>query len=196
VNVQYQRLGWLVNLGVRVDEEAMREMRVHCAGLSIIQTPTAMESSVYDLNSGGTGLELGIVIWNESDRIIRLDQARIKLPWTDITWLHPLRKGVSEVYQVDPKLCGYERDAVLNHYFGARAKVLPGDSLEGLLLGRGDRAIPDDFSDRQRIQTILSIYDTRESCFEVPVNFCVSHPQRYRANSRSNAGRRKLVKTV
>lgn len=91
---------------------------------------------------------------NESDRIILPMEYRLEIPWHEwqFRWLEkPWMKVPRESDYMFPShgLCGHDPEDVLNHRLGNKGKLLPGDDLDGLLLGVGQTPIPEQYKDRQ-----------------------------------------------
>jgi hypothetical protein len=147
-------------------------------GLSLFQTGDPAQNCVFDLDRGGWGCTLAIAICNDSDRVIRVQSYRLEVPtfeW-NFDWLEdPLRKsprGYSYSFP-PPGPVEFHREVVLNHRIGRKGRLNPGDSFEGLLLGKGQACLPDNFRDRQRMITKLAIFDGRGVCYELEMTLCV-----------------------
>ncbi len=170
--------------GTPLDEEVLEGMRAASRGLSLHQTGTTLDTTVFDLDSGGTGYMLCLAICNDSDRTLRHAEARLKLPWWEprIRWLSDPARQVPRQFTYEfpgSSLVGIERDAVLNHRLG-KTKIFPGDSLEGLLLGLGEETIPDEYQDRQCVVAQFSLFDARGNRSDLDVSFLVQQDGRSR----------------
>ena len=133
-------------------------------GLSIYQTGTLPETSVFDLKSGGSGYMLSVAIHNDSTRRIRLYEFRSEMLWhdTEFRWLDDPRRASPRkyTYSFPPSdSLEFERDVVLNHYIGGAGQLNPGASIEGLLLGMGESPIPYEYRDRQLLPMRLLVLD-------------------------------------
>jgi hypothetical protein len=69
--------------GVPLDEEVLEAIKAASRGLSIFQTGSLVENSVFELDSGGSGYMLSVAICNDSNRPIRLHEFRLQLSWHD-----------------------------------------------------------------------------------------------------------------
>ena len=122
--------------GIPLDPAVLESMETACAGLSIYQAGTIVENTVFDLDSGGTGFMLSVVIYKEAKRILYPVEYRLELPWpeTQFQWLEdPWRKMPREYAYSFPKPGpeGFQRDIVLNHRLGRHGRILSGGCLEG-----------------------------------------------------------------
>ena len=136
------RAAELRDLGIPLDGEVLAEMQAACRGLNVSQHPDPLQSSVFDLDSGGTGYMLSIAIDNDSERVIRGVTARLETPWWEpnFGWLiDPRRRTPREhTYSFpDSGPVGFEPEAILNHRLGRGTSLYPGDSLEACSLGSG-----------------------------------------------------------
>jgi hypothetical protein len=199
---EFALLSQLQSEGIPLDGEVLEEMRAACAGLDIVQNPIAIETRVFDLDSGGTGYMLSSAIHNESQLSIRLHAPRLKIPWwePDFHWLVDPRCKVPREYTYsfpDPGPTGFERDAVLNHRLGHRDRGLdPDEWLEGLFLGVGREPIPEEYHDRQRIEMPLSIFDGRGNKYELNAAFLVSRSKRRSVSIAKEIKRGRLFASV
>src|SRR5437899_11048911 len=75
--------------GIPVDAEVLREMKDACRGLSLSQSPNAIDTAVFDMPAGGTGYRLGINMYNESYRIISPVEYKLEISWPEwqFRWL-------------------------------------------------------------------------------------------------------------
>jgi hypothetical protein len=152
--------------GIPLDDEVMEHLRASCRGLSVSQTGTLLENTIFDLEHGGTGYIVSIAIDNTSTKTVRIDQYRLEQPWPEsgFHWLEDPRKMIprENTYsfpQYGPE--GLERECVLNHRIGRHGRLLPGDYIEGLLCGVGQACIPKEYYHRQRLPIRLSVFDGR-----------------------------------
>jgi hypothetical protein len=152
--------------GIPLDEEVLERIRAASRGLSIYQTGTLLETSVFDLKSGGSGYMLSVAIHNDSTRPIRLHEFRLEMLWHDpeFRWLDDPRRASPRKYTYSfppSESLEFERDVVLNHRVGSAGQLNPEGSIEGLLLGIGEAPVPDEYHDRQALQMRLLIFDRR-----------------------------------
>ena len=140
------------------------------------------DNCVFDLQFGGAGYILSVTIRNESDRVVWLHEIRLEYPWDELQfrWLeYPVSKRPRE-YTYDFRLyepISFAPETVLNHRIGRKGKLLPGDDFEGLLLGIGQSPIPNAYSNRQSIQSRLSIFDERATRYDLDVRLIVNRNQ-------------------
>jgi hypothetical protein len=62
----------------------------------------------------------------------------------------------------------YPREMVINHRRRTEGKLNPGDTIEGLLMGKSMAQIPEDYFQGQEIEVMLVVRDTTEKRFEAP----------------------------
>ena len=165
--------------GIPLDDEVVKSVKAASRGLRLYQTGTPVDSNIFDLDSGGAGYILSIAIRNAADRVIRPVACRLKTPWGEarLRWLEdPLRRVPREYSYSFPAggLYGFEREAVLNHFLNRKTRLYPGDMVEGFLLGVGEECISDEYHDRRRLVTQLSVYDERGNRRDLDVSFLLS----------------------
>ncbi len=183
--------------GIPLDQEVVEQMRAACRGLLIQQCGTALETAIFDLESGGAAYVLNVAIDNVSDRILRPQEPRLEIPWSDLhfRWLeNPFGKAPREyTYSLPPYgPAGFDPEVVLNHSLRPGRKLYPGDYLEGLLLGVGQASIPVHYVDRQAVKLRLSIYDERGHRYTSDLILLVSRerkPRRQQAKESLRSGR-------
>jgi hypothetical protein len=182
--------------GVPLDREVLEDLQAASRGLSVYQTGTLLENTIFDLDSGGSGYMLSVAIYNDSERPIRLHEFRLEPPWHDpgFRWLEGASRGSPRKCSYSfapPGPTGFENGDVLNHRVGSAGQLNPGgDPLEGLLLAMGQAPIPDEYRDRQLLQMRLSISDRRGHSCASQMNFYVSRAGRIRSNKHT---RRNIV---
>src|ERR1700693_614380 len=71
----------LESLGIPLDGEVLEKFLDAYRGLWIGQDPISIHTELFDLASGGTGVSIGLTVWNESSRIIRLKAAGLEIWW-------------------------------------------------------------------------------------------------------------------
>jgi hypothetical protein len=171
--------------GIPLDEGVLERIRAASRGLSIYQTGTLLETSVFDLKSGGSGYMLSIAIHNDSNRPIRLHEIRLEMLWhdTEFRWIDDPRRASPRKYTYSfppSESLEFERDVVLNHYIGGAGQLNPGASIEGLLLGMGESPIPDEYRDRQLLPMRLLVLDRRGRQYASHLKLYVSRRSRNR----------------
>ena len=169
------RMTQILASGIPLDDGVMEDLRASCRGLSIGQTGTLLENTVFDLEDGGTGYIVSIAINNTFAKTVRIDQYRLEPPWPEsgFHWLQdPLKKMPRESTYSFPRYGpeGFDRECVLNHRVGHHGRLLPDDCIEGLLCGVGQAYIPDGYQHRQRLQMQLSIFDGRGQRTTIELN--------------------------
>jgi hypothetical protein len=169
----------LRDAGIPLDGEVLEAAARTCSRLSVLQSPNFIETNVFDLESGGTGYMLSVVVHNDSDQIVRLQAFRLDIPWFEnsFRWLQdPFRESPRQyTYSFPaPGPSGFERDIILNHRIGARGRIMPGDWVEGLLLGIGDEPMPGKYCDRQRVKMPFSVFDGKGKKYQLDAMFHVS----------------------
>jgi hypothetical protein len=170
----------LRDAGIPLDGEVIEEAANRtCSRLSVFQNSNFVETNVFDLESGGTGYMLSVMVHNESDQVVQLQAFRLEIPWWEnsFRWLQdPFRESPRQyTYSYPaPGPAGFERDIVLNHRLGDQGRIMPDDWMEGLLLGVGDEPIPEELSDRRRVRIPLSIFDGRGNRYHLDARFYVS----------------------
>lgn len=182
--------------GIPVDGRVVECWATSCAGLSVHQSGWILDSEIFDLDSGGAGCMLNVTITNHSSRFIRLLAFRLEMPWldADFRWIEPPWRKTPRGHTYDvpgSRLVGIEPEEVLNHQVGAKGILLPGVSLDGLLLGVFGRPMPKGYRDRTRLPPRLSIFDTNENEYSTSINALAS---RFRGTRVPKFARLKLAK--
>jgi hypothetical protein len=139
-------------LGVPLDGGVVERSRTAELGLRIHLFQAGIDCTIFDAQFGGTFVMIHVVISNDSPQVVRLDQCRIELPWLDPSPNAPTLP--------------FERDAVINHRFGHQGRLSPGDSLDGMLLGAGSKAIPDQYQHREGVKVQLLIVDGQGKVYQ------------------------------
>lgn len=128
-----------------------------------MQTGSCAENVVYARASGEAGILLSVSIKNVSGRVIRLVGFRLEIPvpHPDFHWLkepsaEELRRWGGYVLAACGPY-GFDESTVLNHRFGRNSALLPGDEIEGFLLGEGTMSIPTHYADREVIPMQLVV---------------------------------------
>ncbi|MGA8230264.1 MAG: hypothetical protein WB795_02190 [Candidatus Acidiferrales bacterium] len=176
--------------GIPLDDKVVESVKAASRGLSLYQTPSPVDSSIFDLDSksGGAGYILSVAICNNTDRIIRPVACRLKTPWgeTRLRWLEdPLRSVPREYSYSFPGVYGFEREAVLNHVLNRKTRLYPGDMFEGFLLGVGEECISEEYHNRRNLVTQFSVYDERGNRSDLDMRFLLwlfGRSRRHRSN--------------
>jgi hypothetical protein len=176
---------------IPLDEEVLEEIRGSSRGLSIFQAGDSLvENSVFDLDSGGSGIMFTAAIHNDSNRHIWVHEIRLEKLWhgAQFRWLDdPLRTSPrTHSYSFpSPGPQGFAREAVLNHRVGRAGRLNPEGWLEGLLLGMGQTRMPDEWRDRQTLMTRLLVYDGRGRQYSTDLKLYVSRTSLVRIRKRA-----------
>jgi hypothetical protein len=173
--------------GIPVDEYRFERIQASCAGLDILQDGPA---SVFDLSSGGVGCELYVVILNESRWPLAPEHVAFEGPdWAtgmsllpDPYKVYPAGRGnthrrvrdnsgffvdystarnayVFPIYSHPPRI--FPRTDALNHQLARSCVLYPGESLEGWLLPVGQKPLPPEYRDGDRLKMRLTLFDQR-----------------------------------
>ena len=182
--------------GFVFDQDEFAQMERDCLCLSILQNGS-FPSTAFDL-AGATGYIFNTVIVNESpEKILSPSFIDFDGPsWeVGIELLSDPRQQVPRKYCYefpDPKLCGFEREAVLNHTIGGKRVLYPGESLEGLFLATGIAPIPLEYEDRSPCEVAITLYDQAgrsvRSVFKLIIQRSVEH-KRIKKRIEAAAGR-------
>jgi hypothetical protein len=163
----------------------LKKFQDACRGLWIGQDPNIINTILFDLASGGTGVLIGLSVCNESNRVICISAVRVYIPWCkQIRWLKvPLSRACAKFYSSLPMsdFPSLEGETILNHSLKPNSKLYPEDWPDGFLLGIGEEPIPDQYRDRQPFETHVSIYDGQNNEYHQDLRFQIS---RERKNSR------------
>jgi hypothetical protein len=189
-------LGLLSDLqgrNIPLDEEVLEDIRGGSRGLSIYEAGgSVLESSVFDLDSGGSGLISTVAIHNDSNRPIWVHEFRLGKLWHDaqFRWLDDPSRTSPRTYSYSfpsPGPEAFEREAVLNHRVGRAGRLNPGGWLEGLLLGTAQTRMPDEWRDRQMLLTRLLVYDGRGRQYSSDLSLFVCRKSLVRTRKRALA---------
>jgi hypothetical protein len=181
---ELKRARELEALGIPLDGELLEKSQKACSGLLIDQDPNILQTAIFDVDSRKTGVMIGMFLMNQTDHAIGLKMALLSVPWSkQIHWLEdPLRHVPAKSYYslLNSDYPQIERDSALNHRFGPKRKLLPGESLEGLLLGWFEEPIPDQYRNRELFETTLMIFDGGNNSFPVDFKFLVTRDLKHR----------------
>ena len=139
-----------------------------------------------------------IVISNDSPQVIRLDQCRIELPWFDSEFhlLEPPWRKIPREYSYSspnaPTL-SFEREAVLNHRFGHQGRLNPGDSLDGMILGAGSQAIPDQYQHCEAVKVQLLIIDGQGKMYQENPRVMLDRSEQLMSEKKAGACKRQEI---
>jgi len=184
-----------------------------CDDIVMEQGPVNFHTSLIELEGGLTGVVVDLIIGNPpSGHPIHLDlqQFRIEIPWCQVNWLEKAEPLIAEARKRPKKtpapklyfLPGYPtlsfaKNEVLNHRLSRRCVLLPGNELVGLLMGVGERPLPDEFHDRERFTTCLSVYYARGKRCDLQVDFMVDRePKHGQDTVMARVARQRLLEQV
>ena len=165
-------------------------------GLVIESIPGMNFSKAFSFQDGGAGYAIELVIRNEAIRAIDITEFQIKTPWgIPKVSLLPRERRSSNKYgfycfpELGPQ---YEAEFVLNPFFARRkSRLLPGESMEGLLLVSSKESIPAQIGHLAPIVVTLTIFDSRQNGFSAQFGLRV---QRLDILAREKAARRAKTK--
>ena len=144
--------------------------KIRPVGLAIEKIPGISCSSIFDLECGGTGYMLELLLRNELDRAIYIHGFQIQTPWgyPKLSLVPRPRKSSKRYpyYSFPQPGPVYDGDYVLNPFFsGRRSGLNPAEEIEGLLLAVDRESIPDEYPNLARIVVTLRVFDTRRNTF-------------------------------
>jgi hypothetical protein len=181
----------LQRAGIPLDKGILDGIKAASQGLSVFQTGSLVENTVFDLDSGGSGYMLSVAIHNDSNRPVRLHEFRLKLLWNEaqFRWLSDPFRALPRKYAYSfpgRRSIEFEREAVLNHHLCNAGKLNPGGSCEGLLLGMGDAPIPPEYQKRQALKTSLFVFDSQGRHSVSSFQLCVERTRSNRAEKKTS----------
>jgi hypothetical protein len=120
------------------------------------------ESSIFDLQFGGTGYMLDVAITNLRSRPFTVCELSVELPWDDpqFFWLEDPHESSpeSEDYFFSRSLT-FPRTMVLNHLVLDYGRIPRYRVLTGLLLGRSFGSIPASYNHGSQVQAVIHVVD-------------------------------------
>jgi len=154
-----QQLLELQTWGVPVELQYVKNMDAANRGLALTQTGN--DNSLFTTKSGRVELLTSLAITNISDRDIKVYDIQVALPFnaTDFHWIQPPAGATNHQYEL-PALgeCPFEASEVLNSQLGRRFLIHSGLSVEGLLLGEAQVALPPTFRHRSAMPIELTVF--------------------------------------
>lgn len=188
-SAELRRAKELQRQGVSLEGELLGNCQTASCGLQVEQYPTSTHTLLFDVTSElmsiGTGVVIGLGIWNGAGRTLRLRAAQLILTWCDqVCWLKdPFQESPRRFnYQESPRRFNYSfskddsyypRDSVLNHRFEGKNELLPRGEMTGFLLGVAENPIPAKYVDRQCVEGRLSIFYGSDTPYLLDVKFMV-----------------------
>ena len=175
------------------------------------QSPVLSFTRLIDLRGGLTGVVVDLSIRNLSSGHqvhLNLQQFSIAIPWCPVKWLEkaePLiipeerklrakKPRPSMYFFAGMPTLAFAEDEALNHRLRRGCVLLPGNELAGPLMGVGERPIPNEFLDRERITACLSAYFERGKRCDLQVDFMVEkEPKRGQETTFERVRRQRLL---
>jgi hypothetical protein len=158
--ISQQRLE-LQTWGVPVELQFVKNMDAANRGLSLTQTGNDPDNSLFTTKSGRVALLTSLAITNISDHDIKVYDIRVALPFdaTDFHWIQPPAGATNHQYEL-PALgeCPFEGSVILNSRLGRKFLIHSGLSVEGLLLGEAQVALPPTFRHRSTMPIELTVF--------------------------------------
>lgn len=151
--------------------------RVISQGLVIKQVSLPLVNKVFDLESGAAAYLLDAHLISNLTRPIRIEGVQIKPPWegSSISLLEddPRERANGGFYRFPGSTLAFQGSEVLNGLLSGRCKLKPRDDPEGLIMAIDTQPIPDDVSDRERIDVKLTVFDVAGNGFSSDFRLCV-----------------------
>jgi hypothetical protein len=160
----------LRHFGTPLDDTIFRRAKDSSQGLEITHSGSYVENVVHVPETGRVGVMIDLYVENISERIIKVSEIRLKMPWfdPDFHWLK--RRPPKELNRWGGYVlsacgpCGFDPSIVINHRLTHDFRLYPGDLISGFLLGEGEAAVPVNFSHRMKVPVELVIFaSNRES---------------------------------
>ena len=151
--------------------------RVISEGLKIKQVLIPLVNKIFDLESGAAAYLLDAHLISNLTRPIRIEGVQIKPPWEGSAF--PCWRTIHESAQTggftgsQARTLAFEGSEVLNGLLSGRCKSKPRDDPEGLIMAIDTQPIPDDVSDRERIDVKLTVFDGAGNGFSSDFRLCV-----------------------
>jgi hypothetical protein len=156
-----QQLLELQAWGVPVELQYVKNMDAANRGLALTKTGNDPDNSLFTTESGRVQLLTSLAITNISDRDIKVYDIQVTLPFdaTDFHWIQPPAGATNHQYEL-PALgkCPFEASEVLNSRLGRKFLIHSGLSVDGLLLGESEVALPPTFRHRSTMPIELTVF--------------------------------------
>jgi len=151
--------------------------RVIPQGLIIKQIPLPLYNMIFDLDSGASAYLLDAYLKSNLARPIRIEGVQIEPPWkgSSISLLEddPRERANGGFYLFPGSTLAFQGSEVLNGLLSGKLKLKPRDDPEGLIMAIDSQPIPDDVSDRDRIDVKLTVFDGAGNEFSSEFRLCV-----------------------
>jgi hypothetical protein len=147
--------------GVPVELQYVKSTNAANRGLALTQTGNDPDNRLFTTKSGRVELLTSLAISNISDRDIKVYEIQLVLPFdaTDLHWIQPPTGATNHQYKL-PALgeCPFEASEVLNSRLARKFLIHSGLSVEGLLLGEAQVALPPTFRHRSTMPIELTVF--------------------------------------
>jgi len=189
-----QQLLELQYWGVPVELQCIKSMNAANRGLTLTQTGNSPDNMLFATKSGHVELLTSLAITNVSNHDIKVYDIQLALPFdaTDLRWIEPTTGATNLQYEL-PALgpFPFEASAVLNSRLGRKFLIHSGLSVEGLLLGEVQAALPPTFPHGSVMPLELSILADKGRRYAVVILLRVErHDQKSKPTNK--ARRRRL----
>jgi len=132
--------------------------------LNVVQRGSNITNSFFAIRGTATGVMLEISITNASPNVPAVVRGFDLEPlWRDeqFDWLFDPAEAVPSraYYQYPGTILSYPREMVLNHRTYEQGKLMPGETMTGMLMGYGYAPIPDDLRHGSEVSMRLTVFD-------------------------------------
>jgi hypothetical protein len=151
-------------------------------GLVIEKIPGMSFNRIFELENGGTGCAIELVIRNEANRPIDIVGFQIRMPWgiPKVSLLPPPERSSPKYphYSFPDPGPYYDGDWILNRFFARRkSRLNPREEREGVLVVSSEENIPVEIPHLARIIATLVIFDSRGNPFSAQFKLPVIRDQ-------------------
>jgi hypothetical protein len=182
---------------IRIEEDDGEGRHREEGRLLIRQVGGVVESSVADLDCGGTRYIIYIRITSNLPGRFAVSSFGLEAPWEDslFYWLDdPVEIGARwNAYRFpgrDP--LEFDRSLVINHHADVRRTLSRGQSVQGLLLGVGFEPMPDRTWPENLIPAFLTVFDQFGHKYSAPVSLWADRSRRLLSRTGTKARSRCL----
>jgi hypothetical protein len=151
--------------------------RVIPPGLVVKQVLLPLMNMAFDLESGRAAYLLDAHLISNLARPIRIEGVQIIPPWegSSISLLEddPRYRASGGFYLYPSSTLAFQGGEVLNRLLSGKCKLKPRDDPEGLIMAIDSQPIPDDVSDRGRIDVKLTVFYGEGNEFSSEFRLCV-----------------------
>jgi len=193
---------YLIENGCPVELES--DHRIMPPGLIIRQVFLPLMNMAFDLESGASAYLLNAYFKSMLTRPTRIEGTQIIPPWAGSTIAlledDPRERSNGGFYRFPGSTLAFQGSEVLNGLLSGKCKLKPRDDPEGLIMAIDSQPIPDDVSDKARIDVKLNVFDGAGNEFSSDFRLCVDRALRIRqrkeemlASSQPRRRRRALI---